>query len=114
MGYRLDLVTQAYEHNQRTTVREIMLDDLDDLEPKALRSVIGRGRMLMLSSSPAGDVGFALDVKTMSPKDACAQCLAHGFCGAKPLYQVGFLFFVRTVDINVYSSISHRWTLIRV
>lgn len=89
-GFRLDLLSQSSDESRTFKIGYITKSrELNLLPAKDLEKVILNRRKLMLSPCPDHDISFALDVKGMQPKDACAGCFAHRFCGGGPLHQVG-------------------------
>lgn len=89
-GFRLDLLSQGSDKS-RTFAIGYLTDrrELNDLPAEDLQKVILNRRELMLSPCRDCDTSFALDIKGMILKDACATCFAHSFYGSNPLHQVG-------------------------
>ncbi|KAL8834704.1 MAG: hypothetical protein Q9170_003631 [Blastenia crenularia] len=63
--------------------------ELTDTEKEGFRRVIGESSMALLALPTTDDLGFAMDVKTMRYKNACARCLTQRFGGSCLLGQLG-------------------------
>ncbi|KAL8750951.1 MAG: hypothetical protein Q9184_006237, partial [Pyrenodesmia sp. 2 TL-2023] len=61
--------------------------ELSPTDLEGFRQVIRQSPMAVLALPAANDVGFAMDIKGIKVKDACARCLAQRFGGSRMLGQ---------------------------
>ncbi|KAL8940381.1 MAG: hypothetical protein Q9216_002838 [Gyalolechia sp. 2 TL-2023] len=63
---------------------------LSDADMEGFRQVVQESPVALLTLPTADDVGFAMDVKGMAVKDACARCLTQRLGGSRLLGQRPF------------------------